>query len=342
MTVKKQGTGLSEAENINAAGPSENSEVDVVDPEEYDVIDPEANYRGKSYSEWITEWFNWFVSANADQRNSGPVVFLRSKSIPKKSSDAENSDELNQFNGTTTDEVARENFDSDYPKAYRNDPNIRIGSNRLQIFTDQVVLVPLIVAFKIKTDLYQDYGYLQDFTGLLIDAGDDPPDLTQLTINAKEIHLGKNKNGKDRSMDQFRFSTPIFTAVIPEAPYGISMKDFIEEGPVPPGVYPAIAEGYFVMVKFPELGKGKTHTYVIHSWASAGREARGPYFSELIYEVETCERRERHKRVTSRFPARNESLLLRALTKKEKDGDISKQTIDKVKKMKEFATKSLV
>ena len=116
MTVKKQGTGLSEAENINAAGPSENSEVDVVDPEEYDVIDPEANYRGKSYSEWITEWFNWFVSANADQRNSGPVVFLRSKSIPKKSSDAENSDELNQFNGTTTDEVARENFDSDYPK----------------------------------------------------------------------------------------------------------------------------------------------------------------------------------------------------------------------------------
>ena len=55
MTVKKQGTGLSEAENINAAGPSEKSEVDVVYPRGYDVIDPEANYRGKSYSEWITE-----------------------------------------------------------------------------------------------------------------------------------------------------------------------------------------------------------------------------------------------------------------------------------------------
>ena len=54
------------------------------------------NYRGKSYSEWISDWLNWFLSANPDKRNSGPVVFLTSKHIPQNTSHADVSNGMNQ------------------------------------------------------------------------------------------------------------------------------------------------------------------------------------------------------------------------------------------------------
>ena len=48
----------------------------------YKIINPERLYLGKTYSDWTTDWFNWFLSANADRRNAGPVVFLRSRGLP--------------------------------------------------------------------------------------------------------------------------------------------------------------------------------------------------------------------------------------------------------------------
>ena len=115
---------------------------------------------------------------------------------------------------------------------------------------------------------------MQDSAGLLIDAGDNPPENIQLTItnanrvkkaivdlqskkdkqtrllDTEGIRLGKDLTGKDLTMDQFRFTTPLFTAVVPQAPYGTSMKDFLEEGPIAPGTYSAVVDGYFVMIKF--------------------------------------------------------------------------------------------
>lgn len=117
---------------------------------------------------------------------------------------------------------------------------------------------------------------MQDGTGLTIDYGDDPPSERQLTINTQSLKLPPRLE-----MYDFRIVTPIFTSVIPEAPYGTSIKDFLEDAPVQPGSYPAMVDGYFVMLKFEEPG-----SYWIHSWASAPRERSGPYFSELLYQIE--------------------------------------------------------
>ena len=54
----------------------------------YEVIDPRFLYLGKSYSEWVSDWFNWFISADADKRTSGPVVFLRSLGLPNSTTGA--------------------------------------------------------------------------------------------------------------------------------------------------------------------------------------------------------------------------------------------------------------
>jgi hypothetical protein len=356
----------------------------------YIVIDPDDLYNGMSYSEWTSNWFNWFLSADADRRNSGPVVFLRSKGIPNEKTGAGISDVQ-----TLTDVQTLANVGSgSYPlpdspaadvtgmttpsKLYVNDPNIKIGGDRLQIFEDQAVLVPIHVCFWLKTTPYADWGSMQDHTGLTIDNGDNPPDVSQLTINGMEIELPitqeireeekvmvadlaavketladikkgqktladiKKEKGEKitladikelkinlvkelKLMERFRITTPIFTAVVPEAQYGRSAKDFIEESPIVPGSYPAMVDGYFVMFKF------KPGTYWVHSWASAPRETRGPYFSELLYQIEVHKRRPRYGMITRWRPSRNERVLNQILEQKKRTGDLTNPEMNRFK-----------
>jgi hypothetical protein len=286
-------------------------------------MDPHNNYRGKSYSEWTTDWFQWYVSAHADKRNSGPVVFLRSHGLPNSITGAYTSDIPNQITATGTDTSSDGRItDLDYPTTYVNDPNIRIGSDKLQIFEDQAVLCPIIIAYELASAPYRDWGTLQDYTGLLIDNGDNPPDPRQLTINNTEI-------GLPLEMEEFRITTPIFTAVIPDAPYGTSIKDFLEEGPIAPGRYQAMLDGYFVMFKLPS----SPTSYWVHAWASAGREAQGPYFSELLYEIEVFPRVKQrlHGMITTRYPARNEGVTNRILNKKKENGEFTAPEVNDIK-----------
>ncbi len=66
--------------------------------------------------------------------------------------------------------------------------------------------------------------------------------------------------------------TPVFTAVVPEADYGRSLKDFLEES-VPTGHHPAIVDGYFVLMTFDPgrylctcMGKRSTEKRVDHTF----------------------------------------------------------------------------
>jgi hypothetical protein len=300
----------------------------------YKVVNPQLLCLGKSYSDWTATWFNWFLCADADRRNSGPVVFLRSRGLPNSITGANTAEIPKQMAFESNAFPDSDIGDVDYRAIYVNDPNVRIGSDRLQIFQDQLVFVPIIVAYELaSTELRKDWGWLQDFTGLTIDYGDDPPDTDQLTINNQRIILG------GLGMREFRIATPIFTAVVPETQYGRSIKDFLEDSPIAPGNYPALVEGYFVMLKF-EPG-----SYWVHSWASAPRERSGPYFSELLYQIEVYERpvRDLHKGIATqglkpgakgiaRRPARNERVLNKTLFEKEKTGELTKPEINRFRK----------
>jgi hypothetical protein len=314
-------------ENNTLGDQSEQKDLD--GKEMYTVVDPGRLYRGKGYGDWISDWFNWFLSADADKRYLGPVVFLRSLGLPNRITNANIPDIPGQVTGPDTLPSSL-NPDPNYSKIYVNDPNIRIGGDRLQIFADQAVLVPIIIAYELALVPSRDWGTMQDFTGLTIDYGDNPPDVSQLTINDNNIVLPAGLN-----MEDFRFITPIFTAVVPDTEYGRSVKDFLEIRVVP-GSYPAIVEGYFVMLKFTEPG-----TYWIHSWASAPREVSGPYFSELLYEIEVREKREPHGRVTSTRPSRNERLFTRIykdlIEERQRAGPtINKQASDRVRNFENY------
>jgi hypothetical protein len=335
----------------------------------YQIVNPLCLYLGKSYSDWTADWFNWFLSSDADKRNSGPVVFLRSRGLPNSITRANISDVPGQITiGTNTSiDSSSANID-EYMRIYINDPNIRIGSDRLQIFEDQAVFVPIIVAYAITSpnQLYQDWGRMQDFTGLTIDYGDDPPQTYQLTINNEEIAVpfgleskgpdpigfGSEPRGPGFEMKPFRITTPIFTAIVPETEYGRSIKDFLEDSPILPGIYPAQVDGYFVMLRF------APGTYWIHSWASAPRERNGPYFSELLYQVEVVRKRPNNvphrgliteglspKRNPGSYilpgsedpkailrPSRNERVFNRTLSKKKELGDLTEPEIRRFQK----------
>jgi len=89
----------------------------------YEVIKPNELYLGKTYGGWVCDWINWLFSIDPDKHNDGHVVFLRS--LP---------------------------FSSQPGYAMGLDPMIMVGNDKLEIFDDQAVLFPVIMAYWAATD----------------------------------------------------------------------------------------------------------------------------------------------------------------------------------------------
>lgn len=284
----------------------------------YDVVDPNDLYFGKSYSSLAEDWFNWYLSADADKRNFGPVVFLRTAPIPpnNKASAYSVATEL-----SITNTYADDPF---YDRPYQNLPNVRVGGDKLLIRKDQAVFIPIIIGYEVMRKPYFDWGVMQEVTGLTIDYGDDPPKREQLKIDGSAVEGASLKTDED--MKKFRILTSIFTAVVPEADYGRSIKDFLEVT-VSPGQFPAIVEGYFVLLKNFTPG----YTYLIHSRASAARERGGPYVAELVYEI-TVDNRTKSNSVGAvpyRSP-RNQAIIRRVLTEKIEKGEMTEAQVNRI------------
>jgi len=263
------------------------------------------------------DWFNWFLSADAEKRNFGQVVFLRATSVPSMTEGDKLLAEESAYNVSNT-----YSDDINYVRRYGNIPNVRIGGEKLRIKETQAVLVPIITAFDVARKPYSDWGVMSDGIGLTIDYGDNPPANGQLLINGEPILDADD-------FRDFRVVTPMFPAVVPDTDYGRSVKDFLEES-FPPGSYAAMVEGYFVLMKF-DGGE----TYTVHSKASAPREERGPYFSELIYEikVDTVPRPTKgasyyatlQRGALQSSPPRNTAIIAKIIADKFKSGELRRK-----------------
>jgi hypothetical protein len=282
----------------------------------YSILDPEKLYRGKSYSTLVEDWFNWYLSIDAEKRIFGPVVFLRSSVIPP-------ANKLDGYKEQT--ELSISNVYADdplYDKPYANNPNVRVGGDKLVIRKDQAVFVPIVVAYEVARKPYYDWGSMQEVTGLTIDYGDNPPLPSQLTIDGNGIKSPLIK--KESDMRKFRIMTPIFTAIVPEADYGRSIKDYLEDT-FAPGQYSAIVEGYFLLLEF------TPGTYLVHSHASAPRERSGPYFSELLYEISVEDRDPPESQGLVRYhPPRNKAIIRRILSEKVEKGELTGSDVQSI------------
>jgi hypothetical protein len=274
----------------------------------YEVLPPDGIYFGKTYSNLVEDWFNWFLTTDPDKRTLGQVVFLRSVKMPKDT--------------YKVSDVPTSAYSSDdlYPRPYNNEPNLRIGADKLQIYPDQYVFCPILVATWIATKPYHDFGFMQEYCGLTLDHGDNPPSKSQFKINGDNVELPRGKTMKD-----FRIATSVFTAVVPDSEYGRSLKDMLEEE-VLPGQYAAMAEGFFVLIRF-----NREATYRVYSAASAGREVKGSYFAEYLYEIEV--QKSRDGKVMTGSPgfrlARNDAEISRVLAEKLSRGEIGPESAKK-------------
>jgi hypothetical protein len=227
----------------------------------YDVIDPDQIYRGKSYNDWAKDYFTWYFSADPDEHNDGPVVFL--KSTPSLST-------------LVSSQLTTENNMSAVPQfifKYMRQPNVMVGLDKLDIDIDQAILLPAIVAYFSLTEPSDNIHTLKNFVRDAAENSDNPPNNNQIKINNNAINVQDMKN--------YSLETDVFMLPVPDVEPGWSYKDYVEYPPLPPGTWPTVGGGYFFLLKFTDRG-----TYVISSRVKGKKYLDGrDYFADLLYQI---------------------------------------------------------
>lgn len=120
----------------------------------YSVVEPTATFLGKTYVDWIEDWTRWFFLPNADQNNSGSVVFLRGMS----------------------------------PSATKGEGVIMVGNDSLEISETQRVLLPIITATAVA-ESGETSQTLYELARSDIDNGDHPPAKENVKINTGNLKV---------------------------------------------------------------------------------------------------------------------------------------------------------
>jgi hypothetical protein len=105
----------------------------------YTITQPTETFLGKTYVDWIEDWCRWFFLPDADQNNSGSVVFLRGLS-----------------------------------SSLKGEGVIKVGNDSLEISETQRVLLPIITA-TVVAESGESSQSLYELVRSDIDNGENPP-----------------------------------------------------------------------------------------------------------------------------------------------------------------------
>jgi hypothetical protein len=219
----------------------------------YRAMLPTESFKGKGYAEWVQDWSNWFYQPYPERNNNGDVVFLRS--IPLSEG------------------------------IYQNEPMVMVGSDSLELSTDQRLLIPVITSTYISTESELP-EYLYGMVRSHISNGDNPPELQQLKINGVPIELSEKleKVTDSRSpFSQYDIETPVYMISIPDDSAGKSIKNQVELPIESGGLYPAVTRGYFVMLELKP--KNNPEHYFIECKATGATTPKGPYNVSFFYHI---------------------------------------------------------
>lgn len=228
------------------------------------VIPTSNLYKGKTYSQWIPEWCNWFYMMNPDQYNTehwNDVKFLRSFPSPEKIFSLSDGKRI-QYEGSPS---------------YRNTPNIMVGKDRITLYEGQAIFFPIMNAIWIDDDPESktDFGLMERWVKDQNAQSDDPPMSYQCTIDGKILV-------KPDEMSYYKVhSDGVFSLKIPHAEFGKSLNDYVLH-PSPPGWYQAYCQGYFIMV---DGFEPREDSYFIFSIAKGAPYNVGEYYASFLYEI---------------------------------------------------------
>ncbi len=271
------------------------------------VVSVSETYRGKTYSQWIQDWCNWFYMANPDAYNNEPwndIKFLRSFPSPSKIAEIDPTRPV-KYEGSAM---------------HRHSTATMVGRDRIIMYDDQAILFPVMLAIWVGSEPDIEYSRMQMWVHSQNFISDDPPLPTNFTIDGAPLDLPK-----DKQIREYKTDTGMFNLRIPNADYGTSLKDFVID-PASPGLYPAYCQGYFFLV---DGFEARPRRYTIFSIARGAPYSGGEYHASFLYEIEVIPGSMRSiPPVSGRFPQSIHDTIRSDLTNKKTSEEIDEITLN--------------
>jgi len=222
-----------------------------------DVLPKSETFKGLSYGEWIAIWTKWFLSRNVDIYDGQDLLFLRGNVDFKPVSEVEGA-------------IRYQDPDSFLDMTGQKGQRILEGTS---------ILIPISVS-------YNAIGC--SFEGKIIESEIElrnalNTDLDNVRTIWATVTIGKSKKSMKLvpNLGSYRFESPLFKLTVPK---DSALNNLVDE-PLKPGIYDAVAVGYFIMLR------GLTpSTYRI----VFGSEGPGEYATRSMYDIEVF--RDKRKR----------------------------------------------
>jgi hypothetical protein len=213
-----------------------------------DVVHPNNNFRGMSYSDWVIVWNKWLMSEDPNTYDGGDILFLRGNVDYRP---------LRGVNG------APRHID---PQALYD----RTGEQGETVFQGTAVFIPIITTIMILG--YRDNGVkISNEENLRYAANREISEGGAMW--ATVLSKGMRKPSKIvNDLKDYRIESPLFKLTISKKSL---LKDKTEQ-PLNVGTYDVISAGYFLIIR-----SLKPSIYRIFF----GGKGRGEYFTNAVYDI---------------------------------------------------------
>lgn len=212
------------------------------------VLHYSETFNGLSYGEWAAIWTNWFFSKDVDLYNGQEILLLRG--------------DVNYRPVSEVEGAVRYQDPDDYLDM--------TGEKAQKILEGTAVLIPVSVSFN-AIGFYFEGKFIENEVDLRNAVNRDLDNVRTLwatidTKSKKSIKLVPN-------LGSYRVASPLFKLIVPK---DSALNEMVDE-PFKPGIYDAVAAGYFVLIR----GLA-TSTYRI----AFGSEGPGEYVTKSVYDIE--------------------------------------------------------
>ena len=209
---------------------------------------PGNTFKGLSYGDWVAIWSNWFTSRQVDSYEGEDMLFLRTYVGNKAVSNAEGAMRYQD------------------PERFLD----RTGDKKLKILKGTSVFVP--TATEVNAIGWEFEGKRIENEKDLRNAVNDDINHVRTIWATVKVNHSKESIRLVPNLRVYRIETPLFKLTVPEDSVLTNLMDY----PIKPGVYDAVAGGYFVLLPYPAPS-----TYQI----DFGCEGPGDYSTRGVFDI---------------------------------------------------------
>jgi hypothetical protein len=212
------------------------------------VLHHSETYNGLSYGEWAAIWTNWFFSKEVDSYNGQGMLFLRGDVNYRPVSEVEGA-------------IRYQDPDSFLDMT---------GQKGLKILEGTCILIPVSVSVN-AIGTHFEGKFIENEIELRIAVNRDVDNVRTLWAT---VSMEKSKKSIKLvpNLGLYRTESPLFRLTVPK---DSTLNDVVDE-PLKPGIYDAVAAGYFVLIR--ELAP-------LRYRIAFGSEGPGEYATRSVYDI---------------------------------------------------------